>query len=68
MLLVTLIFNYIFIQTKHIDIVYPFKEGAQGLIKAIGRICAETSCAVKDGYCMLVLSDIKAGREFVPVR
>lgn len=47
---------------------YPFKEGSHGLLKAIERICAEASIAVKEEYTMIVLSDKKAGREFVPVR
>lgn len=55
-------------QTKVIDIVYPIEEGTWGLLKAVENICSESSNAVKQKYSIIVLSDKKAGKDFVPVR
>lgn len=54
-------------KTKVIDIVFPVKKGRDGLLPAIDRICEEACEAAKGGYTLLVLSDRKAGRDFIPV-
>ena len=55
--------NYRNWKTKVIDTTYPAEEGWQGLIKAIDRICQESSQAASDGYQILVLSDRLVDRE-----
>ena len=47
---------------------FPLKDGTSGLLKAIEKVCAESSQAAKEGYYMIVLSDKKADQEFVPIR
>ncbi|XP_018496829.1 glutamate synthase 1 [NADH], chloroplastic [Galendromus occidentalis] len=54
-------------KTKVIDMVYSVTQGPDGLVRAIDRICNEACQAAKDGYTLVVLSDKKAGKEFVPV-
>ena len=39
-----------------------------GLVPAIDRVCREAADAVEEGYAILVLSDKKAGQNFVPIR
>ena len=47
---------------------YPIKEGVKGLVPALEHICTDAAQAVSDGYTFIVLSDKRAGREFVPIR
>ncbi|HEY4412267.1 MAG TPA: glutamate synthase large subunit [Gaiellaceae bacterium] len=50
-----------------IDITWPVREGASGLQRAIGDICAEADEALANGANILILSDRAAGPERVPV-
>ncbi|KAL3243263.1 hypothetical protein MRX96_047530, partial [Rhipicephalus microplus] len=54
-------------RTKEIDIVFSASEGGPGLLNAIRRICDEACTAAKYGYTLIVLSDRKAGKDFIPV-
>ncbi|KAL5009527.1 hypothetical protein ScPMuIL_011832 [Solemya velum] len=54
-------------KSKIIDTVYPVAEGSDGLVKALNRICTEASEAAEHGFQLIVLSDRKVGKDFVPV-
>ncbi|KAL2650685.1 hypothetical protein R1flu_018813 [Riccia fluitans] len=55
-------------RSKVIDITFDKAEGAEGLEKALDRICAEARLAIVDGYKMLVLSDRATSPDRVPVQ
>ena len=57
--------NYCGWKTATIDITYPRSEGQQGMIDALGRICAEAEQAIADGYSLVILSDRKISHERV---
>jgi glutamate synthase (NADPH/NADH) large chain len=44
-------------KTKTIDTTFEKVSGADGMLAAIDRICAESSQAIKDGYSFIILSD-----------
>ena len=44
-------------KTKTIDITFPKRDGKEGMLNRINRICEESTTAIKDGYSMIVLSD-----------
>ena len=46
---------------------YRTADGADGLVPAIDRICAEAAAAASSGYKLIVLSDKKAGFSHVPI-
>lgn len=48
--------------------VYPVNEAADGLLPALKRICDEACSAAEKGYSLVILSDRKAGRDYIPVR
>ena len=50
-----------------IDTTWPVRDGAGGLQRAIGDICAEADEALAGGANILVLSDRAAGPERVPI-
>jgi glutamate synthase (NADPH/NADH) large chain len=54
-------------RTRTIDITWPVAEGADGMVAALERICAEATDAVIDGYNILVLSDRTFSAERVPI-
>lgn len=43
-------------------------EAAQGLLPALNKIREEACAAAENGYSLVVLSDRKAGRDYIPVR
>ena len=47
---------------------YPVKEGVSGLPPALDKLCEGAADAVRHGYTIVVLSDKKVGKEFVPIR
>lgn len=51
--------------TKTIDTTWPVKEGTQGLVKALDRVCAEATLAIEDGFDFIVLSDRNASADRV---
>lgn len=55
-------------KSKVIDIVYPVNLGKNGLLPSLKKICEEAAQAATDGYTLLILSDRKAGKSFVPIR
>ena len=56
-------------RTKSIDITWPRSEGADGLVKALDRICSEAEQAIDDGYSLIVLSPIaKISEDRIPSR
>ena len=55
-------------KAKVINIVYPVTLGKSGLLISLNRICEEAVQAAEDGYTLVILSDRKAGKEFVPIR
>ena len=57
-----------FLQTKVLNTVYDVEDDTEGLVPAIDHVCQEAAEAVQDGYTLLVLSDKKAGQNFVPIR
>ena len=54
-------------KTKVIDMVFARDGDAQGMLPAIDEICRAAADAVNEGFSIIVLSDKKAGRNFVPV-
>ncbi|XP_071038942.1 uncharacterized protein [Parasteatoda tepidariorum] len=54
-------------KTKVIDIVYPVGEKAKGLLPALNKIREEACAAAEQGYSLVILSDRKAGRDYIPV-
>ena len=55
-------------QTMVLNTVYDVNDDTEGLVPAIDRVCQEAADAVEAGYTLLVLSDKKAGQNFVPIR
>ena len=55
-------------RAKVIDCVFPVAEGREGLVRRLIKIREEASKAVQDGFTVIILSDRKAGPEFVPVK
>jgi len=51
-----------------LNTVYDVNDDTEGLVPAIDRVCQEAADAVEAGYTLLVLSDKKAGQNFVPIR
>jgi len=54
-------------QSAVIDITYPRSAGAEGLQRALDRICEEASRWIQEDVRLLILSDRAAGRDRVPV-
>ena len=56
-------------QTKTIDITWNAKNGSDGMLPAIQRVCKEAEEAIGEGYPLIVLSDrrIKQGRIPIPI-
>ena len=54
-------------KTDTLDITWPVAEGADGIARALDRICAEASAAVAAGHNILILSDRAVSTERVPV-
>ena len=54
-------------RTWTIDITWPRSEGAEGLVKALDRICTEAEQAIDDGYSLIVLSDRRIAEDRIPV-
>jgi glutamate synthase (NADPH/NADH) large chain len=50
-----------------IDITFPVRSGAAGLVAALDRICAEAESAIDNGYSLAILSDREAGRNAMPI-
>jgi len=47
---------------------YAVREDVQGLVKAIDAVCMKAAQAAHDGYQLIVLSDMNAGKRLVPIR
>jgi glutamate synthase (NADPH/NADH) large chain len=54
-------------RAKTIDITWPRGEGDRGLVRALGRICAEVEDAIDQGYSLVVLSDRAISERRVPI-
>ena len=54
-------------RTQTIDITWPASEGADGMEKAIFRICQAATEAVLADYTILILSDREAGENRIPI-
>jgi glutamate synthase (NADPH/NADH) large chain len=54
-------------RTQTIDITWPASEGADGMEKAIFRICQEATEAVLADFTILILSDREVGENRIPV-
>src|ERR1700710_3050373 len=54
-------------RTRTIDITWPAGEGADGMEKAISRICQEATEAVLADYTILILSDREVGEHRIPI-
>ncbi len=50
-------------KTKTIDITFPKRDGKDGMLNTIDRICEESTTAINDGYSMIVLSDREISAE-----
>ncbi|HVL95619.1 MAG TPA: glutamate synthase large subunit [Solirubrobacteraceae bacterium] len=50
-----------------VDITWPVAEGAEGMERALERICAEASEVVEDGVNVLILSDRRTSPERAPL-
>ncbi len=54
-------------RSKTLDATYPVSEGAEGLEKALHRLCREAEQAVAEGYALIVLSDRAVSSERVGI-
>ena len=54
-------------RTQTIDTTWPASEGAEGMERAIERICREATDAVLADYTILVLSDRAVGHDRIPI-
>uniref|UniRef100_A0A0B7BD51 glutamate synthase (ferredoxin) n=1 Tax=Arion vulgaris TaxID=1028688 RepID=A0A0B7BD51_9EUPU len=54
-------------RAKEVSITYPVSDGLEGLKPALKRICEESAAAASEGYKLIILTDRKAGADFVPV-
>jgi glutamate synthase (NADPH/NADH) large chain len=54
-------------RTQTIDTTWPASEGAEGMERAVERVCAKATDAVLDNYTILVLSDRAAGPDRIPI-
>ncbi len=54
-------------RTQTIDTTWPADQGAEGMEKAIARICQEATEAVLADYTILILSDREASESRIPV-
>ena len=55
-------------QTSVIDIVYPAKDGATGLLPALKSVCRQAEDVAMKGFKLITLSDRKAGQDYLPIR
>ena len=54
-------------KSQEIDITFPRDSGADGMVSALDRICAEAERAIDEGYSIIVLSDRKIDPQRVPL-
>src|SRR5438477_584617 len=54
-------------KTDTLDITWPVAEGADGIERAIDRLCREATAAVEAGHNILILSDRAVSAERVPI-
>jgi len=54
-------------RTKTIDTTWPAKDGAEGMEKALSRICAEATDAVLADHNILVISDRAVSADRIPI-
>jgi glutamate synthase (NADPH/NADH) large chain len=54
-------------KTRTIDITFARADGADEMIAALDRICAEAEAAIDEGYSLLVLSDRAIAADRVPL-
>ncbi|WP_428534242.1 glutamate synthase large subunit [Rhodopila sp.] len=54
-------------RTRTIDITWPAADGAEGMEKAISRVCQEATEAVLADYTILILSDREVGEGRIPI-
>jgi len=54
-------------RSRTIDTTWPVREGADGLQRALGAVCADADEALAGGANILVLSDRAAGPDRVPI-
>lgn len=47
---------------------FPAADDTKGLVPALERVCQEAADAATQDYTVIVLSDKKAGSQFVPIR
>jgi glutamate synthase domain-containing protein 2/glutamate synthase domain-containing protein 1/glutamate synthase domain-containing protein 3 len=52
---------------RTIDITWPVQEGVAGMARALQRICAQAHDAIADGINIIVLSDRRLNRRYVPI-
>ncbi|XP_071114158.1 uncharacterized protein [Haliotis cracherodii] len=54
-------------KTKLIDMVFPLEAGPDGLLPALNSVCEQAAAAAEGDYKLIVLSDRKADKDFVPI-
>ncbi len=54
-------------RTRTIDTTWPASEGAEGMQRAVERICREATDATLDDYNILILSDRAVGPDRIPI-
>jgi len=54
-------------RTNTLNMVYPAREGADGMAPALERLCREAEQAVLAGYNILILSDRNTNRDYIPI-
>lgn len=55
------------LKAKTLSILFPAKEGSQGLEKALSQLCQDASKAIQDGFTILILSDRNIDKENAPI-
>ncbi|MFT5882128.1 MAG: glutamate synthase domain-containing protein 2/glutamate synthase domain-containing protein 1 [Crocinitomicaceae bacterium] len=53
--------------SRQLDITWPASEGADGMLTAVERVCAEAESAADDGITILILSDKASSQERVAI-
>ncbi|MDE6556501.1 MAG: glutamate synthase large subunit, partial [Duncaniella sp.] len=54
-------------EAKKLDMTFPVSDGAEGLEKALNRLCEEAEKAVADGCSYIVLTDRRVSAERAPI-
>src|SRR5438309_2811878 len=54
-------------KSRFLDTTWPAEHGAAGLKDALDKLCARAEAAVREGINIIILSDLRAGAEAIPI-